>query len=47
MVMTTSNTHCTVSRHTGRAEAGLNHTMLTQLMAHAKISMHWVVAVGT
>ncbi len=47
MVMTTNNAHCTVLMHAGHAAAGLKHTMLKQFMAYARISMHWVVAIGT
>ena len=47
MDRTTTDAHSTVSVYAGRAEAELKHTMLSQLVARARVSMHWVMPVDT
>ena len=47
MDRTTTDTHSTVSVYAGRAEAELKHTILRQLVARARVSMHWVMPVDT
>ena len=44
---TMTDAHSTVSVYAGRAESELKHTMLSQMVARARISMHWVMPVDT